>query len=99
EDGFARLLNVLSAETLAEFAPEIDRIVAERNRLASIPLEERTLYDKAFIQVCNLWRESERVCELAFSKRLARIAAELLGVCGVRMWHDQALYKEPSGGV
>jgi ectoine hydroxylase-related dioxygenase (phytanoyl-CoA dioxygenase family) len=98
-DGYARLPNVLRAEMLAEFAPEIDRIVAERNRLASIPLEERTLYDKAFIQVCNLWRESERVCELAFSKRLARIAAELLGVCGVRMWHDQALYKEPSGGV
>jgi ectoine hydroxylase-related dioxygenase (phytanoyl-CoA dioxygenase family) len=98
-DGFVRLPNVLSAEVLAEFGPEIDRLVENRNRLANIPLEERTLYDKAFIQVCNLWRESERVRELAFSKRLARIAAELMGVRGVRMWHDQALYKEPSGGV
>jgi ectoine hydroxylase-related dioxygenase (phytanoyl-CoA dioxygenase family) len=98
-DGFARLPNVLSAETLGEFVPEIDRLVDERNSLANIPLEERTLYDKAFIQVCSLWRESERVRELAFSKRLARIAAELMGVRGVRTWHDQSLYKEPSGGV
>jgi ectoine hydroxylase-related dioxygenase (phytanoyl-CoA dioxygenase family) len=57
------------------------------------------MYDQAFIQVCNLWRESQRAQELAFSRRLARIAAELLGTRGVRMWHDQALYKEPSGGV
>jgi ectoine hydroxylase-related dioxygenase (phytanoyl-CoA dioxygenase family) len=39
------------------------------------------------------------VRELAFGVRLAQIAARLLGTRGVRMWHDQALYKEPSGGV
>ena len=27
-----------------------------------------------------------------------RIATQLLGCDGVRLWHDQALYKEPSGG-
>jgi ectoine hydroxylase-related dioxygenase (phytanoyl-CoA dioxygenase family) len=98
-DGFVRLPNVLSAETLVGFAPEIDRLVDERNNLAAIPLQERTLYQQAFVQVCNLWRDSDRVRELAFSNRLARIAAELLGTRGVRMWHDQALYKEPAGGV
>jgi ectoine hydroxylase-related dioxygenase (phytanoyl-CoA dioxygenase family) len=98
-DGFVRLPNVLSAEVLAEVGPGIDRLVEQRNKLAGIPLEERSLYDQAFIQVCNLWKDSERVRELAFSKRLARIGAELMGVRGVRMWHDQALYKEPSGGV
>lgn len=94
-----RLPNVLSAETLAEFGPDIDRVVQQRNKLADVPLAERSLYNQAFIQVCNLWRDSERVRALAFSRRLARIAAELMGVRGVRMWHDQALYKEPSGGV
>ncbi len=34
-----------------------------------------------------------------FSRRLARLAADLLGVEGVRLYHDQALYKEPSGGI
>lgn len=98
EDGFVRLSGVLSAELLREFGPEIDRLVEESNRLKNIPMEERSLYDQAFIQVCNLWTRSERVRRLVFGKRLARIAAELMGTRGVRMWHDQALYKEPSGG-
>ena len=98
EDGFIRLPSVLSSDVLADYAPHISRLVDESNRLKNIPLEERSLYDQAFIQVCNLWTRSERVREFAFSKRLARIAAELLGTRGVRMWHDQALYKEPSGG-
>lgn len=98
-EGFIRLPRVLSGETLAAYAPEIDRVVAIRNKLVEIPLAERTLYQQAFIQVCNVWRDSEQVREVAFSRRLAQIAAQLLGTHGVRMWHDQALYKEPSGGV
>src|SRR3954469_10481389 len=98
DDGFIRLPNVLSPETLAEYAPDISRVVDENNRLKDIPLEKRTLYDQAFVQVTNIWTRNQHVRELAFSKRLARIAAELMGTRGVRMWHDQALYKEPSGG-
>src|SRR5262249_52106691 len=56
------------------------------------------LYDQAFVQVMNIWTRNPKVRDLAFSKRLGRIAAELMGTRGVRMWHDQALYKEPSGG-
>jgi len=96
-DGFIRLPNVLAAEALAEISPEITRQVDEGNRLKDIPLEQRTLYDQAFIQVMNLWTRSERVREFVVGKRLARIAADLLGTRGIRLWHDQALYKEPSG--
>jgi ectoine hydroxylase-related dioxygenase (phytanoyl-CoA dioxygenase family) len=98
EDGFVRLPGVLSRAVLNNYAPEIDRLVEERNPLKEVPLEERSLYDQAFIQVSNIWPHSEKARELAFSRRLARIAAELMGTRGVRMWHDQALYKEPSGG-
>jgi ectoine hydroxylase-related dioxygenase (phytanoyl-CoA dioxygenase family) len=98
EDGFIRLPNVLSSAALAEYAPEINRLVDEYNRLKDVPFEERSLYDQAFIQVHNLWRHSERVHEFACCQRIARIAAELMGTRGVRMWHDQALYKEPGGG-
>src|SRR4051812_49858577 len=98
DDGFIRLSNVLSGDVLAEYEPEITRTVDEGNRLKDVPLEERTLYDQAFVQVMNLWTRNDKVRELAFSKRLARIAAQLMGTRGVRMWHDQALYKEPSGG-
>jgi ectoine hydroxylase-related dioxygenase (phytanoyl-CoA dioxygenase family) len=47
----------------------------------------------------NLWAKDDLVKEFAFSKRLGRIAAELMGVAGVRIYHDQALYKEPGGGI
>ena len=46
----------------------------------------------------NIWTKDELVKEFVFSRRLARIAAELMGTAGVRMYHDQALYKEAGGG-
>ncbi len=96
-DGFIKLKNVLSPEVLQYYGEEITRLVLQLNRQDK-PLEERDTYHQAFLQVANLWRHSERVREFAFSKRLARIATELLRTSGVRMYHDQALYKEPGGG-
>ena len=33
-----------------------------------------------------------------FAPRFAEVAARLLGVEGVRLYHDQGLFKEPGGG-
>jgi ectoine hydroxylase-related dioxygenase (phytanoyl-CoA dioxygenase family) len=98
EDGFIRLPRVLSAETLAAFEPEITRKVIELN-IQHLPLDQRDTHGRAFLQVMNLWEHSGRAKELVFSPRLAGIAADLLGVESVRLYHDQALYKEPGGGV
>jgi hypothetical protein len=97
-DGFIKLPGVLDAATLERYSGEITRVTLANNKLAGVPLEQRTTYGKAFIQVTNVWRKSAIARELSFARRLARIAAELMGVAGVRMWHDQALYKEPGGG-
>ncbi len=96
--GFVRLPNVLSAETLTHYEPEITGRVKELNTL-HLPMAERSTYQKAFLQVENLWRHSALVEEFAFSRRLAAIAADLMGVRGVRLYHDQALYKEAGGGI
>lgn len=98
EDGFIKLKDVLDAETLAHYGDEITRLTFELNPKKDLPLEERNTYDRAFIQVGNLWTQSDTVREFSFSRRLAQIATQLLGVSGVRMYHDQALYKEPAGG-
>ncbi len=98
EDGFIKLKDVFLAEELAYYSEEITRIVMDLNPRKGIPMEQRNTYAKAFIQVGNLWTKSQIVKQFSFSERLARIATELLGTDGVRMWHDQALYKEPSGG-
>ncbi len=37
--------------------------------------------------------------ELVFSKRLAQSAADLMQTSGVRLYHDQALFKEAGGGI
>jgi ectoine hydroxylase-related dioxygenase (phytanoyl-CoA dioxygenase family) len=61
-------------------------------------LEARDTYGRAFLQVMNLWRRDEAVRRFTLARRFARIAAELMGVRGVRLYHDQALYKEAGGG-
>jgi ectoine hydroxylase-related dioxygenase (phytanoyl-CoA dioxygenase family) len=97
-DGFIRLKNVFDAETLDHFGRAITkRTIALDTQ--TLPLEERSTYDKAFLQVMNLWREDAVAKEFVFGKRLAGIAAALLQVDGVRLYHDQSLYKEPGGGI
>jgi ectoine hydroxylase-related dioxygenase (phytanoyl-CoA dioxygenase family) len=96
--GFVKLSGVLSPETIAAYEPEVTGKVIELNTL-HLPMEQRSTYQKAFLQVENLWRHSDVVRQLVFSPRLARLAAELLGVDGVRLYHDQALYKEAGGGI
>jgi ectoine hydroxylase-related dioxygenase (phytanoyl-CoA dioxygenase family) len=98
EQGFIKLKQVLSADVLEYYGNEITDQVFKLNKQDK-PLAERDTYGKAFLQIMNIWEHSDIVKEFAFSKRLARIAAELMGVRGVRMYHDQALYKEPGGGV
>lgn len=61
-------------------------------------LNERDTYGKAFLQIMNLWEVDEHVRQFTLAKRFAKIAAGLLGVEHVRLYHDQALYKEPGGG-
>jgi ectoine hydroxylase-related dioxygenase (phytanoyl-CoA dioxygenase family) len=97
-DGFVHLHDVLSAGTLERYGEEITAKVVELNTM-HLPLEERSTYDKAFLQVTNIWTQSEVARKLVFSRRLAQIATELLGTKGVRLYHDQALYKEPGGGI
>ena len=96
-DGWARLSGVFTPEELGPYAEAITGATLRLNDQAK-PLEERDTYDRAFLQVMNLWRRDEAARAFVFGQRLAGIAAQLLGVKGVRLYHDQSLYKEPSGG-
>ena len=98
QNGFVKLKNVLSAEAIAYLNTTISDEVKRLNT-QHLPLKERDTYGKAFLQIMNIWTKSGPVKEIVFSKRFAKIAADLLGVSGVRLYHDQALYKEPGGGI
>lgn len=95
---YIKLKQVLDQPTLAYFNQEVSRKVAELNQV-EVPLEERDTYGKAFLQLMNLWVEDEAIQQLIFSKRIAKIAADLMRVDGVRLYHDQALFKEAKGGI
>ncbi|OAV43764.1 phytanoyl-CoA dioxygenase family protein [Lewinella sp. 4G2] len=100
EHRYIKLKQVLTEEELAHFNDVISRRVAiKRQDLAAVPLEERDTYGKAFLQLFNLWEEDEAVKELVFSARIASIATQLLQADGVRLYHDQALFKEAGGGI
>ncbi|MGH9536090.1 MAG: phytanoyl-CoA dioxygenase family protein [Terriglobales bacterium] len=96
--GFVQLHGVLADRELADVSAAIAAHVAARRRELP-PMAERSTYDRAFVQVMNLWRNNEVARTLVFSRRLAGIAAGLLEVNSVRLYHDQALYKEPGGGA
>lgn len=95
---FIKLRNVFDAETLAYYNDVITKQVAQMNT-ATTALADRDTYGKAFLQLFNLWRENDDIKTFVFSKRLAKIAADLMQTDGVRMYHDQALFKEGGGGI
>ena len=96
-DGHIVLRNVASAEEIAFFRPAINR-TSDRYCRETRNLEDRDTYGKAFLQITNLWERDDTVKKFVFARRFARVAAGLLGVERVRLYHDQALYKEPLGG-
>ncbi|MBB4932382.1 ectoine hydroxylase-related dioxygenase (phytanoyl-CoA dioxygenase family) [Lipingzhangella halophila] len=98
-DGFVKLSGVLDRGTLEQVEPDITDKVRALNTTDDVPYGERSVLQKAFLQVGNLWRNSQGARDLVFSHRLAHIATQLLGVEGVRLFADQALYKQPSGDI
>jgi ectoine hydroxylase-related dioxygenase (phytanoyl-CoA dioxygenase family) len=98
ENRFIKLKHVFDQPTISFFNEVITRRVEQMNKQTT-PLESRSTYGKAFLQLFNLWREDDLVKELVFSKRLAKIATDLMQTSGARLYHDQALFKEGGGGI
>lgn len=98
QNRYIKLRQVLDADTTAYFNNMIGNKVAELNTITT-DVTERNTYGKAFLQLFNLWREDEHIKALVFSKRLARLASDLMQTEGVRLYHDQALFKEAGGGI
>jgi ectoine hydroxylase-related dioxygenase (phytanoyl-CoA dioxygenase family) len=98
QNRYIKLKQVLNPEAVQYFNEAIGTKVAAINTVKT-KVEERDTYGKAFLQLFNLWREDKIIKELVFSKRIGRIAANLMQVNGVRMYHDQALFKEAGGGI
>lgn len=96
-NGHVLLRAVASPKEVAVYRPLLSEVTMANNQNTK-PMSERDTYGKAFIQVSNLWEMDARVARFTLAHRFAKIAAELMGVRAVRLYHDQALYKEAGGG-
>ena len=96
-DGFVKTEHVLSDAELRNYSAAVDREVAARTAADTRSVAEKTTYEQSFIQCMRLWETSPDVRPLSCHPGLAGIAAQLLGIDSVRLWQDQALYKEAGG--
>jgi ectoine hydroxylase-related dioxygenase (phytanoyl-CoA dioxygenase family) len=96
-DGFVVVPALLTDAELERFGAAVDRAVGARTSWDERALEEKTRYEQSFQQCINLWEDHPDVRPLTFHPRIGEAAARLLGVPALRLWHDQALYKEPGG--
>jgi ectoine hydroxylase-related dioxygenase (phytanoyl-CoA dioxygenase family) len=96
-DGHVLVRALASPDEAAAYRPIIEAAALD-TAWDKRPLDERDTYGKAFLQSFNLWRLDPAIARFVLSKRFARVAATLLDVESVRLYHDQALCKEPGGG-
>ena len=106
KNGFVVIENFLSPEELEDWRTNVMEAVRERAGQKMPGKDAKTgeddginedteYFGKVFDQLINLWQTHEGVKRLMTDPRLGEMAARLAGVDGIRIWHDQALFKRP----
>ena len=106
KDGFLLIENFLSADELSVWRTAVTEAIEQRGG-RKMPYgdvkvgeddginKESDYYGKVFDQLLNLWQTNDKVRKLMLDERIGKMAAELSGSNGIRIWHDQALIKRP----
>lgn len=97
EQGFVVVPGLFDTSELSAASHAVDKAVSNRTAGDERELAEKNRYERSFIQCMRLWEDHEDVRAFTFHPRLCQAAAELLKVPCVRLWQDQALYKEAGG--
>ena len=96
-DGFLLVEDFFTQSELDGFGVAVDAAVAYRTSDDDRDVQDKSLYEQTFVQCMRLWEDSPEVSPFTFHAKLCAAAAALLRTECVRLWHDQALYKEPGG--
>ncbi|MEE3233141.1 MAG: phytanoyl-CoA dioxygenase family protein [Candidatus Latescibacterota bacterium] len=97
-DGVLVIENFLDGDELALWRKNVEDAVEQRQdrKLADGTMRSGdSFYDRVFTQRINLWMDHAGMRDLILDERIGKLAAELAGIDGIRVWHDQALIKEP----
>lgn len=88
-NGYVSIRGLVKTAEVAYFRPLIGESMRRQRP------ERRREMDRV---ASNLWRLDEGIRRLVLARRLGKVAADLLGVSNVRIYHDEALFKEPGAG-
>ncbi|MCG9134414.1 phytanoyl-CoA dioxygenase family protein [Candidatus Poribacteria bacterium] len=98
ENGFLVIDDFLKGSELSSWQDAVDAAVAQfmkRDDMYHNQKGRESYYGNVFVQCVNLWKTSEKVKELILAPELGRMAADLAGTSGVRLYHDHAMFKQP----
>ena len=92
-DGFVKLPHVLSPGTVMRLRRELLRLLGET---FGVSIDGSS--NDRFLSLEMMWLGNALIRSYVLSPRIAKISADLLGVKSVRLYHDNALSKEPGCG-
>jgi len=100
ENGYIVIEDFLDADELEHWRviteDAVHQRLVERNGRTNQDNPE-DYYSQVFVQCVRLADTHQGMADLMMDARLGEAAATLAGVDGVRIWHDQALFKQPYG--
>ncbi|MBC7654226.1 MAG: phytanoyl-CoA dioxygenase family protein [Oligoflexus sp.] len=103
-DGYVVIEDFLSAAELEFWREALNEATAKRKGYKMPDRKEvygkgddddKAYYENVFDQLINLWQDNEKMRLIMLDERLGKMAAQLSGADGIRIWHDQALIKKP----
>ncbi|MET3114557.1 phytanoyl-CoA hydroxylase [Pedobacter sp. CG_S7] len=105
-NGFIVIEDFLSPEELEKWRIAVMEAVSERKGIkmpgkdVQVGMDDginddSAYFSKVFDQLLNLWQTNDKVKEVMLDERIRKMAAQLSGADGIRIWHDQALFKRP----
>lgn len=98
-NGFVKIENVVEKEFIDKIRKVIQSAVLIRKGRDERELKDKSQYEQSFLQCGYLCWDFSAIKDFVFAKRFAGIARDLLKADHIRLWHDQALFKEPGGRI
>lgn len=98
ENGFVAVPDFLAPDELAAWREAVHEAVGARGDYKTPGKDWKSgddYYDHVFVQRLNLWQDHGKVRRLMLDWRIGKLACDLEGIDGLRVWHDQALFKAP----
>lgn len=106
ENGYIIIEDFLDSTELNHWRERVEEALRERNgqKMPGKAVQigdddgintDADYFKNVFDQLLNLWQTNEGVKKLMLDPRIGKLATELSGADGIRVWHDQALIKRP----